>query len=135
MGVQGGVHSSIRSQNIILPRLYRLDWLDDFKKWLIEWKSLSSSKEFGLTIDTNKAFIQTANAMSKIVPYLFEQNIDMEFLMLGKLQSDPIEHKFGKYRQMSGGQYRVGCRQTLENEKKHRIRKTPRKTRKNDDYV
>ena len=39
------------------------------------------------------------------------------FVLLGHLQSDQLEHRFGSYRQMSGSDYFISVKQVLESEK------------------
>lgn len=45
----------------------------------------------------------------------------MNYVLLGKFQTDELEHRFGKYRQVAGGQYDISIRQLYESEKKLRI--------------
>lgn len=45
------------------------------------------------------------------------------FVLLGKFQSDPLEGRFGYYRQLSGGNFYISCRQLLQAEKKIRLLK------------
>ena len=41
--------------------------------------------------------------------------------MLGKLQTDNLERRFGQYRQLSGSNYNISVQQVLESEKKLRV--------------
>lgn len=43
------------------------------------------------------------------------------FFLLGKIQTDCLEDCFGKYRQLSGGNYHISIRQIYETENKLRI--------------
>ena len=45
---------------------------------------------------------------------------DFFYLLLGKMSSDPIEARFGAYRQMAGANYYISCKQLFEAEKKIR---------------
>ena len=52
--------------------------------------------------------------------YLIQQH-NFSYVLLGKLQSDPIEGRFGMYRQLNGASYFVSVRQILLAEKKIRV--------------
>lgn len=43
-----------------------------------------------------------------------------QYVLLGNIQSDPLERRFGVYRQMSGANYYVSTRQLFESERKLR---------------
>lgn len=45
----------------------------------------------------------------------------LNYILLGKFQTDDLEHRFGKYRQLAGGQYHISIRQLYESEKRLRI--------------
>ena len=40
-----------------------------------------------------------------------------DFIMTSRFQSDPLERRFGQYRQMSGGRFLVGLREATSSEK------------------
>ena len=46
----------------------------------------------------------------------------LDFLLMGKISSDPIEKRFGRYRQMSGANYYVSVRQIMQSEKIIRLK-------------
>lgn len=48
-------------------------------------------------------------------------SLHFEYVLLGKIQSDDIEGRFGKYRSMSGGNYHVTVTQILESEHKLKL--------------
>jgi hypothetical protein len=43
--------------------------------------------------------------------------LNMTYLLPGKVQTDSLENRFGRYRQLSGSQYHVSLRQIFESEK------------------
>jgi hypothetical protein len=43
-------------------------------------------------------------------------------VLLGKIRSDPIEHRFGHYRQLAGANYLLSVRQFLKAEKAIRLK-------------
>lgn len=52
---------------------------------------------------------------------MFQKFPDTKNLLLGKFQTDKLEGRFGKYRQLSGSHYHVSVTQVLESEKKLKI--------------
>ena len=40
-----------------------------------------------------------------------------EYVMVGRLQSDPLKRRFSQYRQMSGGRFLVGLREVIVSER------------------
>ena len=44
-------------------------------------------------------------------------NDGYDFILTARLQSDPIEHRFSQYRQMSGGRFLVSLREVLNTER------------------
>lgn len=48
----------------------------------------------------------------------------MEFILAGKFQTDSLEARFGKYRQLAGGQYDISITQLYETEMKLRLQST-----------
>ncbi|KAH7970425.1 hypothetical protein HPB49_006728 [Dermacentor silvarum] len=47
----------------------------------------------------------------------------MQYVLLGKFQTDSLEDRFGQYRQLSGANYHVSIRQIYESETKLRLQK------------
>ncbi len=74
-----------------------------------------------LTRETFLATKQTTWALREVAKYLLEEQ-KFKYVLLGQLQSDPIEKRFGWYRQLSGGNYFVSVRQILEAEKSIRLK-------------
>jgi hypothetical protein len=60
---------------------------------------------------------RTTKASINLVQYLFE-SFEIKYVLLGKFQTDKLEGRFGKYRQMSGSHFHVSITQNLESEKK-----------------
>lgn len=76
-------------------------------------------QEPGLTKATFTAFIQTLNALDGLVSYLIG-SIGFKYVLLGRIQSDNLERRFGWYRQLHGGNYLISMKQLLLSEKKIR---------------
>ncbi|KAH9367242.1 hypothetical protein HPB48_000377 [Haemaphysalis longicornis] len=50
--------------------------------------------------------------------------LNMLYVQFGKIQTDSLEDRFGKYRQFAGSQYHVSIRQIYEGENKMRLQST-----------
>lgn len=50
-------------------------------------------------------------------------NLNMPYVLLGKLQTDNLESRFGQYRSIAGDQYHISMRQIHETESKLRFSK------------
>ena len=83
-----------------------------FKKW-------NSSGCRGLTNETFLACIQTIEAMLAMTEYMLAKN-KLTYILTGKFSSDPIEGRFGWYRQANGGNFFMSLKQLLQVEKKIR---------------
>lgn len=96
----------------------KLTFLHELLNWLDTWKDEKYSKK--LTNQTHSALTHTVYCMLEVVNYCFEE-LKMNYVLLGKFQTDPLESRFGKYRQLAGGQYNISIRQLYECEKRLRI--------------
>ena len=90
--------------------LYLQQATEIFERW-------RSSRKAGLTSETFTACIQTMSAIPKLAAYLVK-NHSFQYLLSGKLMSDPIEARFAWYRQVNGGNFFMSVRQLLLAEKK-----------------
>ena len=87
-------------------------------EWTDQWKKSGLS---GLSDPTFKTFRQVSSTVPLLLKYLLE-NHDIKYILTGKLQSDFLEKRFGRYRQLSGANYFVTEKQFLEAEKSIRIK-------------
>lgn len=96
-------------------------FLQSFLEWLNLWENLSSrSNRLGkLTSDTQLSISHTTKTLILLIKYLFQKH-DFQFVLLGTLQTDDFEARFGQYRQMSGAVYHtsISVTQILESERK-----------------
>ena len=104
---------------ISLEDLGSIEYLKKFVSWVEDWEKMadiskSLSKESFMTI------IQTCKGLIGVSIYLLEEK-GFDYVLLGMISSDPIERRFGWYRQLSGANYYFSVRQFLESEKKIRI--------------
>ena len=84
---------------------------------LEEWKS---SKRSGLTSETFLSCTQTMKAVPLLAEHLLERH-NFQYVLTGKFMSDPLEARFGWYRQLNGGNFFMSIRQLLHAEKKIRV--------------
>ncbi|CAN7949992.1 unnamed protein product, partial [Ixodes pacificus] len=73
-----------------------------------------------LTSDTHTALRLTSYALIELSRYCLEE-LGFEYVLLGKFQTDCLEERFGRYRQLSGSQYHASNTQAFESEKKIRL--------------
>jgi hypothetical protein len=73
----------------------------------------------GLTRETFLALRHTCLALADCATYLIDQ-LAFDVVMLGYLQSDPIESRFGWLRQMSGANYYISAKQVQDSDRKIR---------------
>lgn len=81
-----------------------ISFLQKFTSWLKTWQALcvgvgKDSGMKGLTKETFMAMVQTTSTLPELALYLLEKK-DFSFVLLGQLQSDPLEKSFGWYRQL-----------------------------------
>ncbi len=69
-----------------------------------------------MTNQTFLALIQTTSGLIELATFLLTKK-SYQYVLLGKFQSDPIESRFGWYRQLAGANYYLSVRQLLEAEK------------------
>ena len=65
------------------------------------------------------ALRHTCQALTGLTKYLINY-CDFKYVLLGKIQSDAIERRFGHIRQLSGANYFISMRQLLESDRKLR---------------
>lgn len=87
------------------------DWkigvLNRFSSYLSEWEM---SRRPGLTRETFLSFRHTCQALAECCVHLID-HCKFKFVLLGHLQSDPIEARFGWLRQLSGANYFISMKQ------------------------
>ena len=88
------------------------DAVELFKTWNLSGKR-------GLTKETFLACTQTIEAVLAVTDHLLVKH-DFEYVLPGKFVSDPLEARFGWYRQASGGNFFISLKQLLQAEKKIR---------------
>ena len=88
--------------------------------WLEEWEALGNRRN-GLSSETFQAIKQTTEGLATLCEYLILQR-NQCYVLLGKIQSDRLEGRFGKLRQMNGGNMFASVKQFLEAERSLKIK-------------
>lgn len=92
-------------------------FLREFADFLECWET---SKKLGLTHETFLVLRHTCLALSDCAAFLLDVRLGFKYVLLGSLQSDAIESRFGWLRQMSGANYYVSMKQVIESDRKIR---------------
>ena len=95
-----------------------LEFFSQFSLWLDKW---ISSGQAGLSKQTFAAASQTTKVLIDLPNYLLDEK-NLDFILLGFLQSDALEGRFGWYRQSSGANYHISVLQVVQSEKVIRTR-------------
>ena len=104
----------------ILPTSRRLQQLSS--STLVLSSSIDTNYINRFTDPTFTACIVTLRALANLCSDLLD-NCDFRYVLTGKLLSDPLEARFGCYRQMNGANYLLSqsVKQLLDSEKKIRV--------------
>lgn len=108
-------------------RLLRVQSIID---WLYAWESNAFISDGKLSDYTSHALIITLKSLKSFVCTIFDdpksmgftENIKIKFVLPGKWQTDILEKRFGKYRQLNGSIYAMTYAQLCYGEKKLRIK-------------
>ena len=95
---------------------WKLQFLREFAQFLEQWER---SKMQGLSRETFLAVRHTCLSLADCASYLLDK-LGFSYVLLGHLQSDAIESRFGWLRQMSGANYYVSMKQVLDSDRKIR---------------
>lgn len=94
-------------------------FLTDFLVWLEQWKTINA-KSGKLSPQTFTALRHTTQGIIQLAEYCIKE-LNWDYILPGKFQTDVLESRFGQYRQLAGGQYHISVRQVFEIEKKIRL--------------
>ena len=83
-----------------------------FADWFELWQNLKipNCQIFTLLAQTSNAIVRTLRGQASLLEDLLPEGYD--FILTARLQSDPLERRFGQYRQMSGGRFLVSLKDT-----------------------
>lgn len=91
---------------------YFLDWLERWEKFNCDTGIFSKETHSALKLSTYSLLEVTSYCTSEL---------NLNYILPGKFQTDNLESRFGLYRQLSGSQYNISIRQLFEAESKLRI--------------
>jgi len=95
---------------------WKLEFLREFAAFLLQWEQ---SGKPGLSKETSLALRHTCLALADCASFLLDR-LGFQYVLLGHIQSDAIESRFGWLRQLSGANYYISMRQVIESDKKIR---------------
>ena len=105
------------SPNVLNNAIVSGDGKVEFYVYLADWiETWCESPYFTLTANTANAIIVTLRGQTMLIKELITED-QYEFVLTGRLQSDAIERRFSRYRQMSGGRFLVSLREVLNSER------------------
>ena len=108
--------SSINTHNHLGNAVIRGDnkplFLRAFATWLRNWSSmqLPGCSKFMLSAQTFDALIVTLEGTAALLDDLLE-DLEYEFVLTSRFQTDTLERHFGKTRQMSGSRFLISLRE------------------------
>ena len=103
--------------------------------WIASWQQqrISNCEKFTLTSQTSSALERTLNCHASLIQDLLDEGYS--YVLTSRFQSDPLERRYGQYRQMSGGRFLVGLRDTTSSEKILKIKSLLKEEIDIDDNV
>jgi hypothetical protein len=92
-------------------------FLRNLASWLENWKNqqISNAQKFTLTSQTNAALVRTLRCHAALIEDLLSEG--QQYVLTARFQTDPIERRFGQYRQMSGGRFLISEKDIVTSEK------------------
>ena len=110
-------NSRNRLGNAAVPGDRKPQFLRAFADWIEKWDQLKlpNCEQFTLTAQTSNALRRTLRCHAALLEDLFQDGY--QFVLTARFQSDPLERRFGQYRQMSGGRFLVGLKEIQCSEK------------------
>ena len=87
-----------------------------FAQWLKEWQDqkLSNCQKFTLSAQTSAALNQTAKCQAALIEDLLSKGYS--YVLTARLQSNPLEWRYGEYSQISGGRFLVSANDVSRSE-------------------
>lgn len=97
-----------------------VQFLMQMSQWLKKWRQ-SVPVNQSLTAQTFQSICTTVDAFILLSDYIFTK-YKIDYLLLGKFQSDDLESRFGSYRQLSGSNYYISFADVIASERKLRFK-------------
>ena len=115
-------NSKVQFSNHILGHAAKTgDGMSEFCRALADWienwynERVPLLEQFIFFLSTTKALIRTLRCQASLTEDLFDDGYD--FILTVRFQSNSLERLFSQHRQMSGGRFLVGLRDTICSEK------------------
>ena len=99
----------------------KTSFLRSFVDWLQAWEEISDERKLCFSSQTFFAAKLTSESLAAVSEHLILQQ-KQEYVLLGKFQSDRLEGRFGRLRQMCGGNLFNSVRQFLESERTLKVK-------------
>ena len=111
------------------------EFLRAFADWIDEWDNLKlpNCDKFNLTAQTSHALRCTLRCHAALLEELLSEGYS--YVLTSRFQSDPLEKRYGKYHQMSGGRFLVGLKDVVFSEKILKIKSLVKEGLDIDDWV
>ena len=106
------VREVIKEENLV----EKTSFLRGFVDWLSAWEEAPCVSKSKLSRETFMCSKHTSAALASLSEFLIKEK-GFDYFLTGKAQSDKIENRFGKARQMSGGNLYTSVRQFLESDR------------------
>ena len=97
--------------NALIAGVGKIEFLQAMTTWLVKWRD---TMKLGLSKQTFNALISTNQAIADLSTDLLNEGYD--YVLTGRLQSDPLERRFSQYLQMSGGRFLVSLKAIYRSE-------------------
>ena len=91
---------------------HKVEFLREVAQWIEDW---CTSPNFTLTTETGKAIVISLRAQACLIEDLLSEGYD--YVLTVRFQSDALERRFSRYRQMNGGNFLVSLREVNSSEK------------------
>ena len=104
-------NTNFRLGNAAVLGDHKPEFLRALADWVEKWQHLESSKSkpFTLTPHTAQALITTLRCTASLIEDLLREGFS--YVLTSRFQTDPLERRFSRYRQMSGGRFLIGLRE------------------------
>ena len=90
----------------------KIEFLRAVADWIEEWCTISA---FSLSVPTGKAIVLSLRAQASLIEDLLSEGY--RYVLTVRFQSDALERRFSRYRQMNGGNFLLGLREVESSEK------------------
>lgn len=109
-------NSSHRLGNAAVSGDGKPTFLRKFAEWIKEWSNqkIPNCEKFTLSAQTSAAMVHTLRCHACLIEDLLSDGF--EFVLTSRFQTDPLEKRYGQYRQMSGGRFLISAKDVVRSE-------------------